>query len=356
MIFFVLILLLFMFSAVKTAPENTFHQDYLSRENTYPVKGIFVILILFSHGVTYITLEGVYDAPYIALKNHLSQMVVAMFLFYSGYGIMEQIRLRRWPYIRSILSKRFPQVLLHFDIAVVFFLLTDLVLKRPVTAAQFLIALTAWSSIGNSDWYIFVILCLYLLCFLSFIPLRYNGGKRIECVCLTLLTVLSVLFVYLQMVIGRPRYTFNTVILFVLGAWYSWLKKPVESIVMRNDLCYSIAGCLLLLGYAFFYFRRGKGIEEYSVWAVCFTMLCVLLTMKVSFRSELLMWFGRHTFSIYIIQRIPMLVLSRIPFFAHHRYVFLVCSWAAAIPSALMLEYITGRLDGLIWRAKSEQK
>ena len=59
----------------------------MSREKTNAIKGIFVILIFLSHYSGYVVLEGHYDIPYLLLQNHLHQMVVVMFWFYSGYGI-----------------------------------------------------------------------------------------------------------------------------------------------------------------------------------------------------------------------------------------------------------------------------
>ena len=355
MIFFVLTTAMIVFSSARAAKPGEFRQDYLSRENTAAVKGIFVILILFSHGVSYYPFKGTYDVPYIVLRDHLYQIVVAMFLFYSGYGMMEQISRRRWSYVRSVLLRRFPRLLLDFDAAVCLYLAANWALGKHITLRRFLLSLVAWDAIGNSNWYIFAMLCLYLLCFLAFVPLRFSAGKGTRYLCLIFLTALTLAFVYAQILFRRPRYTYDTVFLFVLGFWYSCFRERIEKFLMKNDIVYLLAGAVLTGAYIWFYARRSKGIEQFTAWACCFTALTVLLTMKVTFRSELLRWFGTHVFSIYVIQRLPMMVFHAMPFFEKRPYSFMILSIAATLPLALLLELLLDRLHSLIRRPREAE-
>lgn len=92
MIFFVAVLFLLIISGAEFSKPNEFNKDYISRAGTTAIKGIFVILIMFSHGKGYIDVGGKFDVPYLKMQDHLNQMIVAMFMFYSGYGIMESIK------------------------------------------------------------------------------------------------------------------------------------------------------------------------------------------------------------------------------------------------------------------------
>ena len=92
MIWFVLILMYIVFSKAQIAPASGFQKNYLNKDNTNVIKGIFIFLIFLSHGRKYIDLGGIYDDAYLVMQNHIDQMVVSMFLFYSGYGMMEQIK------------------------------------------------------------------------------------------------------------------------------------------------------------------------------------------------------------------------------------------------------------------------
>ena len=355
MIFFVLVLLLVVFSSISAAKPNEFQKDYISIDTTNAIKGIFVILILFSHGKGYIEIGGVYDDPYISMQNHLNQMVVAMFLFYSGFGMMEQIKKKDFEYIKSIPKKRFPNLLLNYDIAVFLFVIEGLLMGKTYTFKQIVLGLIAWEGVGNSAWYIFVILCLYIFTFLSFFTIKWVKNKHYKLFCIVLLTAFSIALVYALMKVDKHQVWYNTLMLFVLGFWYSYFKDTIEKVLMKNDVIYSCVALILFAAYILFYIRRWNGIEYYTVWAVCFTLITVLITMKISVKSVVLQWFGKHIFTIYILQRIPMNYLSTLPFFQTHKYLFLIVSYAITIVIAQLFDIFLGKLSGLIWKQKPKK-
>ena len=363
MAFFILFLLLIMFQEVKVADANGFMKDYLSKEKTNAIKGIFVILIIFSHYSQYVKLGGIYDKPYMILKNHLNQMVVSMFFFYSGYGMMEATKKKGFEYIKGIPVKRFFTVLLNFDIEIVLFLIVGWFLGKTYDIKTILWSLIGWKSVGNSNWYIFAILGLYLIYFLAYFYLKWfeKYGEKGCYVGTILLTVGACAFVYFQMKVGRPGYAYNTIILLPLGCWYSLLKKPIEKLVMHNDFIYTFTAMVVFfVYYTSFGFRWKYGIEGYSIWAITFTLMVVLLTMKISFCNPVLSWFGNHVFSIYILQRIPMMILQYRGLAASHKYIFLIMAIISTIFLAMVFDYFTGKLSNLIlsiyqkWTVKKE--
>lgn len=357
MIFFVLILLLLIFNGAEFAPPNEFARDYISKDKTSAIKGIFVVLILFSHGKQYMALGGVYDDPYLALQGHLGQMVVAMFLFYSGYGLMESIKRKGYDYVRSIPLKRFPSVLLNFDIAIVLYLILGMFLGKVFGIKTILLAFIGWESVGNSNWYMFAIFALYILTFFAFLCKKFIRWKHVDLVCIAILTVLTVALVYAEMKLGQPSYWYNTLILFVLGFYYSYFKNTIEKLVMKNDITYFLALLAVVCVYiAAFIIKRSGGIEEYTLWAVAFTLLVVILTMKISVNNQLLVWLGQHVFSIYILQRIPMTILHSFGLSETNKYAFLIISIAATLLLAALFDSLTARLSGLIWKERKESK
>lgn len=356
MIFFVFFLLLCGLSSFCMAKPNEFHRDYLDRNKTTWVKGVFVYLIVLSHGKEYIydQLDGVFDHPYFVMQNQIHQMVVAMFLFYSGYGIMEQIKKRRFGYIKSIPTKRFPNLLLNYDIAVFLFLVLSWYMGKHISVKRLLVALVAWNGIGNSSWYIFVILALYVITFVSFFPIRWVKSERFYLVSLLAATAMSLALVYVLMKVKGEHCWYDTLILYMVGMWYSYLKKPIEKVLMKNDFLYFLLFGIFLGLYIFMLQWRWECVETYTIWALCFTVLTVMVTMKVQVNSRILDWFGDHVFSIYILQRIPMSILATIPYFASHPYAYMVCVFAAVIPLAIGYDYLTGQLSKLIWGRKKK--
>lgn len=178
MFFFLLFILLVIAATAKVFPQNEFHTEYLSKENTKGMKGLFVVLILFSHYAQYVTLDSVWDAPYLALRVHLNQMVVAPFLFYSGYGIMKSIQCKGKSYVKSIMKKRFPRIWFELIAAVFCFLIVNLFLGKTFPLKQILLSFVGWESVGNSNWYIMVMLILYIFTYLVFVFFKSMMSKQ----------------------------------------------------------------------------------------------------------------------------------------------------------------------------------
>lgn len=353
MVVFLLILLLIIFHSAQIASPQSFSEDYLSKNNTNAIKGIFVILILFSHYSQYVTLSGPYDEPYLILKAHLHQMVVAMFWFYSGYGIMESISKKGFPYVKSIMTKRFITVLVNFDFAVILFIAVRYFLGVRFDISRILTSLIGWTSVGNSNWYIFVTLVLYILLFLSFYLLRWFDTVWARFAGGIFMVILSCLFVYYLMKTEAPSRFYNTTLIFSLGLWYSLLRPQIESIVMKNDYIYTFVCILVTTIYCFSYIHRGTyGLKGYTVWAFAFTLLIVLATMKITFGNPVLNWFGNHVFSVYILQRIPMILLKTTGMQETHKYMFLILSFLLTVFLAMVFDYATGRF----WNIFSKKK
>lgn len=346
MIFFVLILLLIVCRGAKAAAPGEFARDYISKEKANVVKGIFVLLVLFSHASQYMNLSGPYDEPYRAFCGHLNQMVVVMFFFYSGYGIMESLKKKKFDYVRNIPLKRFLPVFLNFVIAVLLFVILNIFMGKIHSIKTILLSFIGWESVGNSNWYMFAIFAVYIFTFLSFFIYKWCDKKWVGYVGAIILTVLTMFLVFWEKWMGQPNYYYNTVLMFPLGCWYSLLRERIEKIVMKNDYIYSFV-CMSVLGvYYISYLKRWEwGFEAYTVWAACFTIAVVLITMKISLGGSILTWFGTHIFSVYILQRLPMIVMSHFGVAAAHPYFFLVLAIVCTVFIAMVFDYLTGKLS-----------
>lgn len=93
----------------------------LSISQTTCVNGIFVIFVFLSHFCQYVDTSSMpYFQPYLFLRSHLVQLIVAPFLFYSGYGIMEHIKTKGNRYVNDIprigecIATYFTQVVFSF--------------------------------------------------------------------------------------------------------------------------------------------------------------------------------------------------------------------------------------------------
>lgn len=138
--------------------KEGYFRDYISLKAIQPIKGIFTLLIIVSHFVTYTTLSGPLDNTYLLLKRYLGQMVVVPFLFYSGYGVIESFNKKGVAYIHTMPFQRIFKVFLQMNMALVPFWLIKIAQGNTYSIREILLVCVGWSSIGNSNWYIFAIL------------------------------------------------------------------------------------------------------------------------------------------------------------------------------------------------------
>ena len=81
--------------------------DYLSRQQGDSVKGIFILMVFLFHANSYVQEAGYAyahwtDAVFLDLCAKFGQLIVVMFLFFSGYGVMSAIRNKGAAYVQAM--------------------------------------------------------------------------------------------------------------------------------------------------------------------------------------------------------------------------------------------------------------
>lgn len=284
--------------------------DYLSRDCTNSIKGIFILLIVISHAQQYIRPGGYAydragDSLFLFCYYLLDQLVVVMFLFYSGYGVGEAFKHKGSSYVQAIPRHRILGTLVNFDIAVLVYIALSLLLGLPITFKQSLLSFTGWEGVGNSNWYIFVILLCYLV---TYIVLRLPITKRsLRCalmfaLCAVCLFVLS---------FYKKDCWFNTILCYPLGFLYSAYKDSIEAHVKRSYWMYAAA--LLAIFVPVYVLLHNCEADRfqlgYNLVSMLFALVLVMVTMKVRINNKPLRWAGAHLFPIYIYMRVPMIIM-----------------------------------------------
>lgn len=284
-----------------------FHDDYLSKSKTDSVKGIFILLIVLTHSMQYFAPCGyayhsVGDTAFMWFTYHLSQLVVVMFLFYSGYGVSESFKKKGMPYVKAMPRHRLLTTLLNFDVAVLSFIILGFALGLSFTLKQCLLAFTGWVSVGNSNWYIFVILLCYLMTFISLRLDIKNPSLRVALVTALCAGCVLILSLY------RQSWWFNTLLCYPAGFAFSTYKDSLEpSLKKYYWLFLSLMAIAFILLFSHANDRFGL---SYNLLSIIFASLIVLLTMKCGIGNSVLEWFGKHLFPVYIYMRLPMMFME----------------------------------------------
>lgn len=226
----VIYILFFIFCFIGFRFYSTgYNNDYLSKSQCNAVKGFFIILVFLSHINQYILKSGyrpssLGDEVYFHITSTVGQLMVVVFLFFSGYGIMESYKIRGSSYLSTMPQKRILVTLLNFDVAVLFFFLLNIILGKSMTLSQVLLSFIAWDSLGNSNWYIFCILLCYSVAYIA-LTISSNQNRAILLVfCLCVIAMITLSFF-------KGSWWYNTMLCFPLGMLFSKMKSKVDSFI-----------------------------------------------------------------------------------------------------------------------------
>lgn len=344
MIAFYIVIIGLMLAGIGWQRRNPFNEDdgALSRATTDSIKGIFILVVFMRHIWPYIGNVGIdwnfADRLFITADSMVRQLLVVMFLFYSGYGVSESIKRKGPDYIKSFPRHRILTTWLNFAVAVSVFIIVGNFIGTGFTLSHSLLSLIGWESAGNSNWYIFCILCCYASTYAAFrIGRSRNGAIAVQ-------TVASCFYIIVLQYFNRGGYWYNTIFAYLFGLTFS-LYKPHVTHLLQNR--YWIGLPLLAIGFLFFY-SLAERWNPYCIvdnlYAILFAGIVVMLTMKIRIGSRALRWFGKNLFPIYIYQRLPMILLVEIAggaFLQNHYYLYIVSSMAITIGIAFLYPYIS---------------
>ena len=311
---------------------------YLSKEQTCAVNGFFVLLVFLRHTVDYIQI-GPWDGIFDAINTRLDQLIVVPFLFYSGYGIMCSILRKGQRYVSAMPWNRLFKVWYHFALAVALYALVALCIGKEYGITRILLSFTGWDSIGNSNWYIFATMVMYLFTWLSFTVFRKN--HRLAAAMLAILAVGYIL------VMRRCKgiWWYDTALVYPAGVLYGLYQEPIDGLLKKKAWLPWLG--LALCGIAFglcFRLQRGLVWREGMAVAFALTVLCATMIFKIG--NPLLTFLGKYTFEIYILQRIPMILLKNL---FSNQYVYLAVSFCLTLLLAAAFHKLLNRMDGWIY-------
>ena len=319
-VFYILLALLCLWGIRFRKAEET---DYLSKEQGNAVKGIFILLVYLAHASVDLLDSGhVFSAPgdsiYFWIQGQIGQLCVVMFLFFSGYGVMSSIISKGKDYVNTIPKHRALGTLVNFDIAVVIFAVAGLIAGRTYPFSRYLLALTGWESIGNSNWYIFAIILCYLSTWASAKIVMAKGRdlKLVIPINLAFTLIMFVVFFF-----TRERHWYQTLFAYPLGLCFPFLKQKLDSIRTWRWLLLLMLALAVLA--ATYHKHQDPYYIVYTIRVLSFAIVWVLVLRRVKIGNPVLTWLGKNLFPLYIYQRLPMMFVPK-----DNPYVFMVACLA----------------------------
>ncbi len=311
---------------------NKKDDNFLSKNSTMCINGIFVGIILFSHFNVYVTFIPITDLLYYRIIKKIGQLMVTTFFMYSGYGIMESVKTKK-NYINNFFKNRIVKLFIMFSLSIVIWIIFNLIMNREFPISDILLSFTGWSSIGNSNWFIFATFCLYFITLISFSIFKRSNIKTIA------FSLLGTIIYIVFMSIYKENYWYNTVLCYNLGMFISYYKDKIL-LFLKDNGRYAISFIIALLLLGVCYKFQDNNIV-YLFYSIVFCLCVFLFTYKVKLGNKVLYFLGVHTFSIYVLQRI-----SYILFFDLRERVYLY--FIVSIVFTMIIVLIFDKLIGLI--------
>ena len=135
--------------------------DVLSRENMDCLKGIFAVCVLIHHLFQY---SGLFRRTILgSILQLLGSWSVAIFFFFSGYGLLVSYKKSGENYIKKFFKNKIIPFYTIICLLIVIYLVENIILGKVVTTLQIIKSFSFGGTIIGNGWYLQVQLLLYVL-------------------------------------------------------------------------------------------------------------------------------------------------------------------------------------------------
>lgn len=336
------IALLLIFGIRLQKPEDR-SSVYLEKVSTFPVRGIFIILIVMA---SYMSTLGPgalndFDRPLYNLFGlyGYGQLLYAPLFFYSGYGIFQKFITKGKKYAQHIPLQQILRHYLSFFIVWIIFVIINLAYKSNYSLEVYLKSSIGLDTIGNSAWYVMVMLIMY---FISFISFRVADKKTA-----VVINLVGAIFVAFGMrALGSPSYVTNPLFVYFFGIWYAYLKDRIDAKVEKRPYLRYVTllgSAALFVGFHFYYLNVPYTENKELLLIIPMLLICIFIVSFTSIfkiRSKILHFFGANAFWIYLLHLLPILLFKRISFITEYKYVYFAVSFVVTIGLAFVMNKV----------------
>ena len=94
------------------------------------------------------------------------------------------------------------------------------------------------------------------------------------------------------------------------GLIFSIYKEKITKLMKSHYvLCFIVFLIMYATSFGIRHFLHLQG-WSYSFTAICFMFVILITSLKIKFKNPLLFFLGKNVFEIYILQRLPMIILK----------------------------------------------
>lgn len=319
---------------------------FLDKNSSNVIKGFFILLIVFSHILNAFPYHGVMSHPLAIFRAILGQLVVTMFFFISGYGIMYSIDSKGNAYSKSIITNRFLRILIYTIISLVPFFIYAACLNKQHPVQDYFLAIIGLRSFGNETWFILAILVCYALSTMVYLFKWKNNYVPAIVISAGIIVYIVLAYFFL-----RKSHTYNTIIAFLFGLFAYLFKNKINGLLLRKKfvpyLTMVISVIAVVTLRSFVSPRLPNNVlqlGEMTISNFFFCLFFVSLTKVFTLKSRPLSYLGKASYAIFLMHRIVICCFQDIGTIPNEHLNYLVI-FAAAVLVGIPMYYIYKPLD-----------
>lgn len=324
-----LILIFIIFEVKKRQPaEIKFHA--FDVQNTLAIRGSLALLIAFHHfsqEVDFLQL------PIVGEFVPLGAVIVGVFFFLTGYGLMVSYMKKGESYLSNFLSHRFLKLLPAFLIATIGYLVFLSLFYHYYAFALFIDMKNGKTPLPSS-WFIYTIIFYYI----AFYFMAYLFPKKTHMIIS--MWVISILYEIAIRMFGWGNYWFISIYALNIGQCYAYYEDIIKTKLEHspNLLLGSISG-LFALFIIVWLVNQFVEIKTFYKIYYCFTAIFIVYAIYVwgAFPSKLLRATGTISYEFYLVQGI---FVNQFSFMRDHWVVYLILIYLFSYITAWLLHYL----------------
>ncbi|MGN0550980.1 MAG: acyltransferase family protein [Acutalibacteraceae bacterium] len=339
-----LLFVFILFYKLKFAGINGYFDDYLSLENTKAIKGIMAVVIVLHHLYRQFADNGVYEIWLKPFDSPMGWLVVGVFFFFSGYGLMLGY-LNKKLYLNSFLKKRLPAVLIPLLTATVLYFPFQLIInKESLSFTYWLGILTGNNFLVRNCWYVYAIVVFYFLFYIIFKFIK-NTKLAIVSFLFSICAYEVICFVVYNNFVWSSSSI--AIALGVICAYYyqamtAFLKKYYYLLLPACVVGYVGGMAINPIFNRLFHFYPPEFISE-NLCVIFFTLFVIIVLLKFRFNNMIIKFLGNISYEIYLMHGLFMLVFTNFIKVNNH-IIYVVLVIAFTILSSWLLNKINTSL------------
>ena len=221
------------------------------------------------------------------------------------------------------------------------FLLANIfILQKKITLQRYILSIILKLSLGNSNWFAFTIIIFYFYAYFSFSLAKNNIFLGI--IIISLLCFLHEKFVFYYYY-PKKKYAVDTILCFVIGFYYSIIKIHLDKIMMKNDIFYFLILSITIL--IFYESSKINNLFFISLSNAIFSLLVVFISMKIKLKNDFLKFMNTHSYSIYLLQRLVMMIVYQKRIFIHSDFSQIFFEFSSIFCIASLFDKYASYLD-----------